>query len=158
MHNISNIYDFEGYTPMFNACKNFDINFIQIFSHYSFDSNENYSNFVNYYLFLETKNNQTPLEVLYKQLNKNENNILKLIIDISINTRKVYFIPLIKYLIENFSPENTYLFKLDYKTDLNYNEYIRKVIGLYLFYTQELKVLLLYVFKKIILIFYLKYY
>ena len=124
---------------MFNACKNFDINFIQIFSHYSFDSNENYSNFVNYYLILETKNNQTPLEVLYKQINKNENKILKLIIDISINTRKVYFLPLIKFLIENYFPENTYLFKLDYKTNLNYNKYIRKVIGLYLFYTQELK-------------------
>ena len=138
-HNISNIYDLEGNTPMFNACKNFDKNFIHTFSHYSFDSNENDSNLVNYYLFLETKNYKTPLEALYEQLNKKENMILKLIIDISINTRKVYFIQLIKYLIDNYSIKNTYQFKLDYKTNLNYNEYLRKLIGLYLFYTQELK-------------------
>ena len=138
-HNISNIYDLEGNTPMFNACKNFDQNFIHTFAHYSFDSNENQSNIVNYYLFFETKSKKTPLEVLYEQLDKNDNNILKLIIDISINRRKVYFIPLVKYLIENYVPEHTYLFKLDYKTNLNYNEYIRKVIGLYVFYTKELK-------------------
>ena len=71
-HNISNIYDKEGNTPMFNACKNFNINFIRTFSHYSFDSSENGKNNVNYNLFLETKNSKskTPLEVLYEQLNK----------------------------------------------------------------------------------------
>ena len=124
---------------MFNACKNFNQNFIQTFSHYSFDSNNNEPNCVNYNLFLETKRNKTPLEVLYGQLDKRDNKILKLIVDISINTKKVYFIPLINYLIENFVPQNTFLFKLDYKTDLNSNEYIRRLIGLYQFYTKELK-------------------
>ena len=138
-HNISNLYDVEGITPMYNACKNFDINFIQTFSHYSFDSHENFPNYVNYNLFLETKNNKTPLEALYDQINKKENRILKIIIDISINTKRVIFIPVVKYLIQNYSPNNNALFKLDYKANLNSNEYLKKVIGLYQFYTNELK-------------------
>ena len=138
-HNISNIYDLDGNTPMYIACKNFNPIFIHTFSHYSFDSNENAPNIVNYDLFFETKCNKTPLEALYEQLDKKERLILKLIIDISLNTKKVYFIPLIKFLIDDFTPINTFLFKLDYKADLNENEYIRKVIGLYLYYTKELK-------------------
>ena len=143
-HNISNIYDKEGNTPIFNACKNFNINFIETFSHYSFDSPENKENNanVNYDLFLETKNSKTPLEALYEQLNKKENKLLKIIIDISLHTKKVIFVPLIKYLIQNYNPNdnnNDNIFKLDYKTNLNSDEYIKKIIGLYQFYTMELK-------------------
>ena len=136
-HNISNIYDIEGKTPIFNACKNFDINFIETFSHYSFDSYIQANN-ANYKLFLETKNNKTPLETLYEKLDKKENKILKLIIDISINTKTILFIPVINYLILNYSPYNNNIFKLNYKVNLNSPEYLKKVIGLYQFYTNEL--------------------
>ena len=93
---------------------------------------------MNYNLFLETKNNKTPLEALYEQINKKENKILQLIINISINTKQVYFIHIIKYLIQNYSPDNNNLFKFDYKANLNTNDYLKKVIGLYQFYTKEL--------------------
>ena len=137
-HTISKIYDIEGNTPIFNACKNFDINFIETFSHYSFDL-ENQENNVNYELFLETKNSKTPLEALYEKLNKNNNNILKLIIDISINSKRIEFIPLIKYLIKNYHPYDNKIFKLNYRENLNSKEYIEKIIGLYQFYTKDLK-------------------
>ena len=136
-HNISNIYDLDGNTPLFNACQNFDRNFIQIFTHYSFNSEKQGDN-MNYNLFLETKNNKTPLEALYEQINKKENKILQLIINISINTKQVYFIHVIKYLIQNYSPDNNNLFKFDYKANLNSNDYLKNVIGLYQFYTKEL--------------------
>ena len=138
-HNISNIYDKEGNTPIFNACKNFNINFIETFTHYSFDSSENKENNVNYDLFLETKNGKTPFEALYEQLDKKDNKLLKIITDISLNTKKVIFVPLIKYLIQNYNPNNNDIFKIDYKTNLNSDEYIKKLIGLYQFYTNELK-------------------
>ena len=137
-HDISNIYDLEGNTPMFNACKNFDINFIKIFSHYTFSFSDNEVNNVNYDLFLETKNNKTPLEALCEQLNKKEDKLLKLIIDISINKKTVAFIPVIKYLIQNYSPYNNEQFKTNYQINLNSIEYLKKVIGLYQFYTNVL--------------------
>ena len=137
-HNISNIYDIEGNSPIFNACKNLNINFIETYSHYSFSSGDNHSNIVNYNLFLETKNNKIPLEALYEQIDKKDDKIIKLIIDISINTKKVFFIPLIKYLILNYKNDDNNLFKLDYKTNLNSTNYLEKVIGLYQFYTKEL--------------------
>ena len=64
---------------MYYACQSFDIVFIEAFSHYSLNSNDNNKNKVNYNLFLETKNNKSPLEVLYEKLNKKDNNIFKLI-------------------------------------------------------------------------------
>ena len=137
-HKISNLFDKEGNTPMYYACENFNVIFIETFSHYSFDSIDNKSNNVNYSLFLESKNNTTPLEVLYNKLNKRDNTILKIIIDISINLRKVYFIPVIKYLIQNYSPLIDKNFKDNYKNNLSSGEYLHKIIGLYQFYTHEL--------------------
>ena len=134
-HNISHIFDNEGCTPMFYACQNFNKNFIKIFAHYSSKIKED----VNYDLFLETKNNKTPLEALYEQLNKMDNNIIKLIRDISLHTKKIIFIPLIKYLIQNYNSNDKMLYKLDYKTNLKSDEYLHKVIGLYQYYTKELK-------------------
>ena len=64
---------------------------------------------------------------------------MKIITDISLNTKKVIFVPLIKYLIQNYNPNNNDIFKIDYKTNLNSDEYIKKLIGLYQFYTNELK-------------------
>ena len=86
-HDISNIFDNEGHTPMFYACKYLNKNFIEKFSHYQFNSNEQKSNDVNYDLFLEAKNNKMPLEMLYEFINKKDDRALKLIIDIGLNKR-----------------------------------------------------------------------
>ena len=140
-HDISNIYDNEGNTPIFNACKNFNKNFIETFCHYKFNSENDESNNINninYNSFLETKNNKTPLEALYEQLDKNDINLIKLIIDICIYTKKIFFIPLIKYLIINYNSTKNELYKLDYKNNLNSTKYEERIIGLYQFYTKEL--------------------
>ena len=137
-HKISNIFDFKGNTPMYYACQNFNIIFIETFSNYSFSRNDNNSNIVNYNLFLETNGNKTPLEILYEKLNKKDEKVVKLIIDISINMKKVYFIPTIKYLIQNYSPYNNNIFRHDYKKNLFSIDYLKKIIGLFQFYTKEL--------------------
>ena len=139
-HNISNIFDIEGNTPMYYACKNFNIFFIETFSHYSFNSlnSNNNKNNVNYDLFMETKNKEskTPLEVLYEKLNKKDNNIMKLIIDISYNLKKVYIIPVIKYLIQNYNSINDNSLNLKRQNSI---EHYGSIIKLYNFYTKELK-------------------
>ena len=137
-HNVSNLFDVYGNTPMYYACKNFNIIFIETFSNYSFNLTDNNNSKVNYSLFLETKNSKTPLEILYEKLNKNDNNVIKLIIDISTNMKKVYFIPIIKYLIQNYSPYNNKIFSLNYRDNFLSMEYFRKIIGLYQFYLREL--------------------
>ena len=137
-HKISNLFDDNGNTPMYYACQNLNIIFIETFSHYSFNLSENNSNTVNYSLFLETKNSKTPLEILYDKLNKEDENIIKLIIDISINMRIVYIIPIIKYLIKSYSPHNNRLFTINIKRNFSSINYLNKIIGLYQFYTKEL--------------------
>ena len=123
---------------MYYACENMNIIFIEMFSHYSFGQSENNPNVVNYSLFLETNNSKTPLEILYEKLNKKDDNVIKLLIDVSINTKQVYFIPVIKYLIQNYNPQNNRLFEKNYKIFFNSFDYLKKIIGLYLFYTKEL--------------------
>ena len=137
-HNISNIFDAEGNTPMYYACQNFNIIFIETFSHYSFNLSDNSKDKVNYSLFLETKNGKTPLEILYDKLNKRDEKVLKLLIDISINMKKIYFIPIIKYLIQNYNPVNNNIMLRNYTKNINSLDYFRKVVGLYQFYTKEL--------------------
>ena len=137
-HNISNLFDIYGNTPMYYACQNFNIIFIEIFSHYSFSLSDNNPTNVNYNLFIETKNSKTPLEILYEKLNKKDDKILKIIIDISINMKKVYFIPLINFLIQNYSPLNYKMFSINYTKNIFSVDYLRRIIGLFQFYTKEL--------------------
>ena len=138
-HNISNIFDNNGNTPLYYACENFDINFINIFTYYSFNSNNIPKNLIRYNLFLETNNGKTPLEILYEKINKRDEQILKLIIDISINTKTVYFIHVVKYLIQNYKQDTNIIFKKYYKINLSSNIYYEKIVGLYQFYTQILQ-------------------
>ena len=138
-YNISNIFDNSGNTPLFYACKELNMNFIEFFSNYSFSSINNNPEKVNYSLFLETNNETNPLKSLYFYINKKDKEILKLIIDISINTKIVYILYIISFLIENYKPANDELFKLPYLENLKNEDYIRKVIGLYSFYGKELK-------------------
>ena len=138
-YDISNIYDNLGNTPIYYACYKLNINFIETFTNYSFSSNNNDSKNVKYSLFLETKNKTSPLKSLYVQLNKKEIKILKLIIDISINTKKVYILHVLLFLIKNYKSSYKNFFNSSYKDNINDNDYLRKIIGLYLFYTEELK-------------------
>ena len=138
-YNISNIFDKKGNTPIYYACQNLNENFIEIFSNYSFSLIDNDPNKVKYFLFNETNNKTSPLKSLYFQIDKKDMKILKLIIDISINTKKVYILSIIYFLIKNYTPINNDIFKLPYHQNLNKEDYIIKIIGLYSFYTQELK-------------------
>ena len=138
-YDISNIYDNLGNTPIYYACYKLNIIFIETFTNYSFELNNNNSQNVKYSLFLETKNKTSPLKSLYVQLNKKDMKILKLIIDISINTKKVYILHVLLYLIKNYKSSDKDFFNSSYKDNINDNDYLRKIIGLYLFYTEELK-------------------
>ena len=137
-YEISNLFDNLGNTPLYYSCQNFNINFIEYFTNYSFSSNNNELNKVNYSFFIESKNENTPLKLLYLQLNKKDLNILKLIIDISINTKKVYILYICLFLTINYISSYKEYFSLPYKENLNNEDYIRKVLGLYSFYTKEL--------------------
>ena len=140
-YSISNLFNNFGNTPMFYACKELNFNFIEFFSNYSFSSDSNEPKNVKYSLFIETNNDNetTPLKLLYFQIKKNNMKLLKLLIDISINTRKVYIYFIVLFLIEKYKPVNSELFNLPYNENLNNEDYIRKIIGLYSFYKQELK-------------------
>lgn len=138
-YNLSNLFDYLGNTPIFYACEKFNINFIEHFTNYSFSSDDNDENKVNYSLFLETKNEISPLKSLYLQLNKKKNEIIKLIIDIVINTKQLYILDILLFLIDNYTSSFNKFFSLSYKENISNEDYIRKIIGLYLYYTQELK-------------------
>ena len=138
-YNISNLYDDLGNTPIYYACHKLNISFIEIFSNYSFSSINNDSKNIKYSLFIETKNKTCPLKSLYLQLDKKEIKILKLIIDISINIKKVYILHILLFLIKNYKSFHKKYFNLPYKDNINNNDYIIKIIGLYLFYKEELK-------------------
>jgi hypothetical protein len=69
---------------------------------------------------------------------KNEN-VIKLIIDISVNMKIVYFIHVLKYFIQNYDSLNNVLSLKNYKTHLSSIDYLQKIIGLYQYYTKELR-------------------
>ena len=137
-YNISNLFDNLGNTPLYYACEKCNKNFIEYFTNYSFSSNDNPEDKVNYSLFMETKNENTPLKSLYLQLNKKDSGIIKLIIDISISMKKVYILYVVLFLIENYKPSYNEFFSLSFNENINNEDDIRKIIGLYLYYTQEL--------------------
>ena len=137
-YNISNIFDNFGNTPIYYACEKLNINFIETFSNYSFSSINNDPKIIKYSLFIETNNKTTPLKALYYQIKEKDMKILKLIIDISINIKKVYILNIILFLAKNYFPISNDVFLVPYKENLDNEDYIRKIIGLYSFYTQEL--------------------
>ena len=138
-YNISNLFDNLGNTPLYYACENFNKKFIEYFTNYSFSSTDNDENKVKYSLFMETNKENTPLKSLFVQLNNKDMELLTLIIDISINLKQVYIYYIILFLIENYIPSYKEFFTLPYNENLNNEDSIRKVIGLYLYYKQELK-------------------
>ena len=137
-YKISSLFDNLGNTPIYYACHKLNIDFIETFSNYSFSSINNDPQKVNYSLFIETKNTTSPLKSLYLQINTKDINIIKLIVDISINTKKVYILHILLFLIKNYKPLYLKYFGLSYIENLKCEDYIRKIIGLYLFYTKEL--------------------
>ena len=138
-YNISNLFDNFGNTPIFYACKELNFNFITFFTNYYFSPNNNNTVNPKYSLFIETNNDTTHLQLLYSQINRKNMKILKILIDISINTKLVYISFIVLFLIKNYKSVNSELFRLSYKDNLNSDDYIRKIIGLFSLYTQELK-------------------
>ena len=137
-YEISNLFDNLGNTPLYYSCEQFNINFIEYFTNYSFSSINNEPNKVNYSLFVESKNENSPLKSLYLKLNKKDLKILKLIIDISINIKKLYINYICLFLTNNYVSSYKKYFSLPYKENLDNEDYIRKIIGLYSYYTKEL--------------------
>ena len=137
-HQISNLFDNLGNTPIYYACKILNKSFIEAFTKYSIKKVENKLNNVNYSLFIETRNDTNPLKSLYLHLNKKDIKIINLIIDLSINLKIVYINFIILFLIKEYNSLYKKYFSLQYEDNLNSKEYIRKIIGLYLFYTKQL--------------------
>ena len=137
-YKLSNLFDDFGNTPIYYACQKLNINFIETFSNYSFSSNNNDQQNVNYTLFNETNNKTSPLKSLYFQINQKDNKILKLIIDISVNEKKVYILNIMLFLFKNYKNNYKDYFNLPYKDNMNNEDYLIKIIGLYTYYTKEL--------------------
>ena len=138
-YDISNLFDNLGNTPMYYACQESNIYFIETFSKYSFESLENDKQNVNYALFGESQNGDNiPLKSLYHNLNKKDMNILKLIIDLSLEMKVAYILDIFISLVENYSTKYNDCWDRPYTDNLNTEDYVTKVIGLYLFYKKEL--------------------
>ena len=136
-YKISNLFDSKGNTPIYYACNKKNKKFIEEYSNYNFRNNQNEK--INSFLFIETKNNCTPLEELYKKIKSNDNDILKLIIILTLELKKGYIFYLLEYLINNYKPIFYNIFKQQYKKNLLDSNYLVKIIGLYQYLTTELK-------------------
>ena len=137
-YDISNLFDSSGNTPIYYACQESNISFIEAFSNYSFGSKFDKEK-MKYSLFEESQNGENiPLKALYSNLIKKDMNILKLIIDLSLEMKKVYILDIFISLVENYSHKYVECWNIPYKDNLDSNGYVEKVIGLYLFYKNEL--------------------
>ena len=133
---INNLYDSFGNTPMYYACNKLNKLFIKNYSNYNFGAKIN-SN-INFQLFLETKNNESPLKELYKHLHLEDNNLLSLIIELSIKEKIGDIRYIIYYLIDNYNSSLSSFLLESYRINLNNSQYIIRVIGLYQYLTNIL--------------------
>ena len=133
---IDDMYDIYGNTPMYYACNKLNKKFIEIFSNLKFlDINKNTIN-INSSLFIKSKSNTTPLEQLYKNICLEDNQLLTLIIDITLKEKKGYILYLLIYLIDNYkSSFKSYLYET-YSNNLKDSNYLIRIIGLYQYLTE----------------------
>ena len=136
-YKIDNLFDIKGNAPMYYACNKLNKKFIEIYSKFNFTEEINKK--INYSLFIETKNNSTPLEELYKHINLEDDNLLKLIIELTINLKKGYIIYILKFLINKYNSSFKNLLNQSYQTNLSNNKYINKIIGLYQYLVNDLQ-------------------
>ena len=134
---INNLFDTKGNTPMYYACKILNKKFIEIFSNYSFSNISNKN--VDTKLFIETKNNNTPLEELYKKLNLIDNNLLDLVIKITLKEQKGYIKYIVDFLIDNYDSSIKKLLSQPFKDNICSSGYINNIIGIYQYLKNKLK-------------------
>jgi len=134
---INNLFDANGNTPMYYACKIMNKKFIEIFSNYIISNKFNKK--VDTKLFIETHNNKTPLEELYKKINLLNNNLLNLIIEITLKEKKGYIKYIVDYLINNYKSSNKILLSKSYKNNLSNSNNLTNIIGIYQYLKNELK-------------------
>ena len=133
---INNLFDINGNTPMYYACQILNKKFIEIFSNFCFDNKQNKN--IDTILFVETKNNNTPLEELYKKLNLKDNKLLDLIIEITLKEKFGYMKYIMDYLIDNYNSSYKKLLSEQFKTNISHSKYINKIIGIYQYLKNEL--------------------
>ena len=136
LYKIDNLYDSDGNTPMYYACLNLNKKFIEFFSNNNIKEKNDLK--LNTSLFVETRNDTTPLEQLYKHLNLMDDYLLSLIIQITLKEKKGYLIHILKYLIDNYKPSLKEIFEQSYNNNISKSNYINRVIGLFQYLVYEL--------------------
>ena len=131
------LFDNYGNSPMYYACSKFNKKYIKIFGKYNFNQDNNED--MNIDLFFEQKNNITPLEILYQNLNKEDNDLLSLIIKIAFKSSIGNILYLIKYLVDKYKSNLKNIFLKSYNVNLLDSQYLNKIIGLYQYLLYELK-------------------
>ena len=139
---INNLIDSNGNTPMYYACKLLNKKFIEIFSNYIVSNKFNKN--LETKLFIETQNNNTPLEELYKKIHLLNSNLLNLLIEITLKEKKGYIKYIVDYLIDNYNSSNKGLLSKSYKDNLSNSSNLNKIIGIYQYLKNELKYILNY--------------
>ena len=137
-YNINRLFDSKGNTPIYYACKRLNKKFIEKFSNYIFEKKNNDK--FNSSLFIESDIDLTPLEELYKKINLEDNYLISLIIDITLREKKGYILYILKYLTEKYNTTHKNLFNQSFLKNLASEKYLNKIIGLYQFLRNELKV------------------
>ena len=136
-YKIDGLYDSIGNTPIYYACKILNKKFIEKFSNYIFGEKNNGK--FNSSLFIESDNNLTPLEQLYKKIYLEDNNLISLIIDITLKEKKGYILYPLKYIIDKYTSNDKNKFNQPFLINLSNDKYINKIIGLYQYLKNELK-------------------
>ena len=126
---IDNLYDSFGNTPMYYACNKLNIKFIEKYANYTFGNKTN-SN-INFSLFLETKNGKLPFKELYKYLHLEDNDLLSLIIELTLKEKIGDIAYIIYYLIDKYKSEKKTYLNGFYNDNLSNSEYLIRIIGLY---------------------------
>ena len=121
---------------MYYACQILNKKFIEIFSNFYFDNKQNKN--IDTKLFVETKNNNTPLEELYKKLNLKDNKLLELIIEITLKQKLGYIKYIVDYLIDNYDSSNKKLLSEQLKMNIIHSKYINEILGIYQYLANEL--------------------
>ena len=119
---IDNLYDSFGNTPMYYACNKLNIKFIEKYTNYIFGKKNN--SIINFSLFLETKNDKLPFKELYKYLNLEDNDLLSLIIELTLKEKIGDITYIIYYLIDKYKSEKKNYLNEFYKKNLSNSEYL----------------------------------
>ena len=135
-YEIDNYFDSNGNNPMYYACNKLNKEFIEIFGNCKIENGQ-YSELKSV-LFIESKNINSPLEQLYKHIDLEDNNLLNLVIELTLKVKLGYILYILKYLIKKYNSTMKNIFLQPYKDNLQNSKYINKIIGIYQYLINEL--------------------